>query len=302
MGEPMLGPVDSDYYHALNRNKRSLLVDISLPEGRKVIHDLGGECDIVVQNFRPSVVDRRGVSYDDLRQLRTGLIYCSISAFGCSGPWRDRPANDIIMQSVSDDGYHRRGGDARCIHRDDVELPALRGHPGQADPTAGSRERPDRAVPGVAVLRRRVRDGRCVHRASGVACARRWVDRSGSPTSVTCPTQPGWSIATSCSNCWRRSSGRRWAHPDFNTYGIQATTNPGRSKDDVRQFLYETSRVMVSDSPPETAKRHSGSPTAAQVHLRPARRRDPVGRQPRGDPHPGGRRRGATFNDNSELR
>ena len=101
MGEPMLGPIDSDYYLALNRNKRSLLVDISLPEGRQVIHELAAECDIVVQNFRPGVVDRREVGYDDLRRLRTGLIYCSISAFGSSGPWRDRPANDIIMQSVS---------------------------------------------------------------------------------------------------------------------------------------------------------------------------------------------------------
>ncbi len=101
MGEPMLGPVDSDYYLALNRNKRSLLVDISVPEGRQVIHELAAECDIVVQNFRPGVVDRRGVGYDDLRQFRSGLIYCSISAFGSSGPWRDRPANDIIMQSVS---------------------------------------------------------------------------------------------------------------------------------------------------------------------------------------------------------
>lgn len=101
MGEPMLGPIDSDYYLALNRNKRSLLVDISLPDGRGLIHDLARESDIVVQNFRPGVVERRGVGYDDLRQLRSKLIYCSISAFGSSGPWRDRPANDIIMQSVS---------------------------------------------------------------------------------------------------------------------------------------------------------------------------------------------------------
>lgn len=101
MGEPMLGPLDSDYYLALNRNKRSLLVDLSLDEGRALIHELTGQVDIVVQNFRPGVVERRGVGYEDLRLLRKGLIYCSISAFGSSGPWRDRPANDIIMQSVS---------------------------------------------------------------------------------------------------------------------------------------------------------------------------------------------------------
>lgn len=101
MGEPVLGPLNSDYYLALNRNKHSLLLDLSKDEGKQLARDIAATCDIVVQNFRPGVMERLGLGYDDLRELRPGLIYCSISAFGPTGPWQDRPANDIIMQSVS---------------------------------------------------------------------------------------------------------------------------------------------------------------------------------------------------------
>lgn len=101
MGEPMHGPVDSDYYLALNRNKKSILIDLSTEEGRQLARDLAAQCDIVVQNFRPGVMDRLGIGYEQLAALRPGLIYCSISAFGATGPWSDQPANDIIMQSVS---------------------------------------------------------------------------------------------------------------------------------------------------------------------------------------------------------
>jgi crotonobetainyl-CoA:carnitine CoA-transferase CaiB-like acyl-CoA transferase len=101
MGEPMQGPLESDYYLALNRNKKSVLLDLHTDDGRALARDLATRCDIVVQNFRPGVLDRLGLGYDDLRAVREKLIYCSISAFGSSGPWRDRPANDIIMQSVS---------------------------------------------------------------------------------------------------------------------------------------------------------------------------------------------------------
>jgi crotonobetainyl-CoA:carnitine CoA-transferase CaiB-like acyl-CoA transferase len=101
MGEPLLGELNSDYYLALNRNKKSLLVDLGADDGKRIARDLASRSDIVVQNFRPGVMERLGLGYDDLRARRPGLIYCSISAFGPSGPWRDRPANDIIMQSVS---------------------------------------------------------------------------------------------------------------------------------------------------------------------------------------------------------
>jgi crotonobetainyl-CoA:carnitine CoA-transferase CaiB-like acyl-CoA transferase len=98
---PSLGPKDSDYYVSLNRNKKGLVVDLALPEGADLARRLAAQADIVVENFRPHVMQRLGLAFEDLRKLRRGLVYCSISAFGSSGPWSERPANDIIMQSVS---------------------------------------------------------------------------------------------------------------------------------------------------------------------------------------------------------
>ena len=103
MGSPMPGfPArNSEYYLSLNRNKRGIALDLARPEGVAVARDLAAASDIVVQNFRPGVMDRLGLGYDALRALRPALVYCSISAFGETGPWSERPANDIIMQSVS---------------------------------------------------------------------------------------------------------------------------------------------------------------------------------------------------------
>ncbi|MCG3777006.1 MAG: Acetyl-CoA:oxalate CoA-transferase [Nitrospira sp.] len=98
---PMLGPKDSDYYVAINRNKKGMVLDLEMPEARELCRELAKKVDIVIQNFRPGVMERLGLGFDDLKKLRPGLIYCSISAFGPTGPWSTRPANDIIMQSVS---------------------------------------------------------------------------------------------------------------------------------------------------------------------------------------------------------
>jgi len=101
MGEPMLGPLESDYYLALNRNKRDLLLDLRRPEGREIALELAEQCDVVVENFRPGVMDRLGLGYADVSKRRPGIIYGSISAFGSSGPMSSRPANDVIMQAIS---------------------------------------------------------------------------------------------------------------------------------------------------------------------------------------------------------
>ena len=98
---PMLGPKDSDYYVSLNRNKKGVVIDLTQPEGAALARKLAAESDVVVENFRPQVMGRLGLGFEDLRKLRRGLVYCSISAFGSRGPWSKRPANDIIMQSVS---------------------------------------------------------------------------------------------------------------------------------------------------------------------------------------------------------
>ncbi|MEQ3549639.1 CaiB/BaiF CoA-transferase family protein [Pseudonocardia nematodicida] len=101
MGEPMHGPKHSDYFVALNPDKQSVSVDLHTPEGVELVREIAAHCDVVVQNFRPGVLDKLGLGFDDLRGLREGLVYCSLSAFGADSTWRGRPANDIIMQGVT---------------------------------------------------------------------------------------------------------------------------------------------------------------------------------------------------------
>jgi len=101
MGESLDGTANSDYYASINHNKRDILIDLQLPAGVDLARKLAANSDVVVQNFRPGVMDRLGLGFADLAPLRPGLVYCSISAFGTGGPWRDRPANDIIMQGIT---------------------------------------------------------------------------------------------------------------------------------------------------------------------------------------------------------
>lgn len=103
MGTPLPGfpPRNSEYYLSLNRNKHGIVLDLANEADVETALRLAERCDVVVQNFRPGVMDRLGLGYERLRALRAGLIYASISAFGEEGPWAKRPANDIIMQSVS---------------------------------------------------------------------------------------------------------------------------------------------------------------------------------------------------------
>jgi crotonobetainyl-CoA:carnitine CoA-transferase CaiB-like acyl-CoA transferase len=100
-----LGP---PYWHgtataamAMNRNKRSLALDIRKPEGREIVRRLLASADVLVESFRPGVMQRLGIGYDEVRDLVPGLIYCSVSAFGPTGPRRDQPGVDGIVQGVS---------------------------------------------------------------------------------------------------------------------------------------------------------------------------------------------------------
>ncbi len=103
MGRPLPGcdPRESDYYVTLNRSKRSIAIDLSNPSGVEVTCRLAARCDVFIENFRPGVAARLGVGYDTVRALRPHVVYTSISGFGPSGPWADRPANDVMMQSLS---------------------------------------------------------------------------------------------------------------------------------------------------------------------------------------------------------
>lgn len=92
---------DSAYYLSVNRNKESLAVDLKSEAGRALVRDLARACDVVVENFRPGVLERLGLSYAQLSAERPDLVWCSISGFGQDGPYRDRPAYDMIVQAMS---------------------------------------------------------------------------------------------------------------------------------------------------------------------------------------------------------
>jgi crotonobetainyl-CoA:carnitine CoA-transferase CaiB-like acyl-CoA transferase len=92
---------ESAYYLSINRNKRSITVDLGQEEGREIIYALARDSDAVIENFRPGTADRVGVGYERLRQENARLIYCSISGFGQAGPYRDRPGYDALAQAMS---------------------------------------------------------------------------------------------------------------------------------------------------------------------------------------------------------
>jgi len=88
-------------FMSVNRSKRSISLDLKTPQGLEIFHKLAAECDVVIQNFRPGVAERLGISYEQLRPLNDRLIYCSISGFGSVGPYADRAGYDIIAQAMS---------------------------------------------------------------------------------------------------------------------------------------------------------------------------------------------------------
>jgi crotonobetainyl-CoA:carnitine CoA-transferase CaiB-like acyl-CoA transferase len=98
---PHFVEADSVYYLAINRNKRSLVVDMKTPEGQDVVRRLALASDVVVENYRPGVLDRLGLSAAAMRAERPSLVWCSISGFGQTGPYRDKPAYDMIVQALS---------------------------------------------------------------------------------------------------------------------------------------------------------------------------------------------------------
>jgi CoA:oxalate CoA-transferase len=92
---------DSAYYLSINRNKRSVVADLKSHEGLELVRALAGKADIVVENFRPGVLSRLGLDHEAMARQRPELIWCSISGFGQTGPWRDWPAYDMVVQALS---------------------------------------------------------------------------------------------------------------------------------------------------------------------------------------------------------
>jgi len=107
---------DSAYFSSANRNKKSIAVDISTPEGRALIRELASTADILVENYKVGNLSRYGLGYEDMRNLNPGLIYCSVTGYGQGGPYANLPAYDFIVQgagglmSINGEADNKPGG------------------------------------------------------------------------------------------------------------------------------------------------------------------------------------------------
>lgn len=117
-----MGPIKngaSMYYANVNRNKKGVTLNLKAPEGKELFRELVKKADVVVENYRPGVMDKLGLGYDELKKVNPRIIYAAVSGFGCYGPNSQRPGYDIIAQAV--------GG-----------LMSISGHPGGQPTRVGS--------------------------------------------------------------------------------------------------------------------------------------------------------------------
>jgi crotonobetainyl-CoA:carnitine CoA-transferase CaiB-like acyl-CoA transferase len=97
---PFLGG-EGHYFLGINRNKKSLVIDLQQEQGKEILRRLVADSDILVENYRPGVMERLGLGYAALSGINPRLIYCAISGFGLTGPLRDKPSFDIVTQALS---------------------------------------------------------------------------------------------------------------------------------------------------------------------------------------------------------
>ena len=117
-----MGPIKngaSMYYANVNRNKKGVTLNLKAPGGKELFRELVKKADVVVENYRPGVMDKLGLGYDELKKVNPRIIYAAVSGFGCYGPNSQRPGYDIIAQAV--------GG-----------LMSISGHPGGQPTRVGS--------------------------------------------------------------------------------------------------------------------------------------------------------------------
>jgi len=90
---------ESAYYLSINRNKKSITLNLKAEKGREIVRELVKKGDVLVENFRVGTMERWGLDYESLHKINPGLIYCSISGYGQYGPYKDRPGYDFIIQA-----------------------------------------------------------------------------------------------------------------------------------------------------------------------------------------------------------
>ena len=92
---------DTLSFHIMNRNKESFTADLKRPSDLEEVRALVAKADVVVQNFRPGVMERIGLGYEDVRAINPRIVYASASGYGPTGPWRDKPGQDLLAQAMS---------------------------------------------------------------------------------------------------------------------------------------------------------------------------------------------------------
>jgi CoA:oxalate CoA-transferase len=92
---------DSALFHTINRNKRSFAADLKRPDDLRLVKDLIARADVMVHNFRPGVMERLGLSWDVVEALNPRMVYAAVTGYGDDGPWRDKPGQDLLVQSLS---------------------------------------------------------------------------------------------------------------------------------------------------------------------------------------------------------
>src|SRR5262245_39762764 len=91
---------EAAYYLSINRGKKSVTVDLSKPAGQRLVRDLAAKSDVLVENYKVGDLARYGLSYDDVRKISPGIVYCSITGFGQTGPYAQRPGYDFVFQGM----------------------------------------------------------------------------------------------------------------------------------------------------------------------------------------------------------
>lgn len=96
-----VGKTETPYFNSVNRNKRSITLDLKLPEAQQIALDLAKQCDVVIQNFKYGDAERMGLGYEQLKAIKADIIYCSISGYDRTGPEASRPGYDLVVQGES---------------------------------------------------------------------------------------------------------------------------------------------------------------------------------------------------------
>ena len=92
---------DSTLFHSINRNKESFAADFKNPQDHAAVMSLIRHADVIIQNFRPGVIQRLGLDYDSVAAINPRIVYGSITGYGTTGPWKDKPGQDLLVQSLS---------------------------------------------------------------------------------------------------------------------------------------------------------------------------------------------------------